>query len=55
VLSKIGAAFFTTRLEGTGLGVAQVRRLVGGLGGTFRIESVEGKGTEVIFTLPKTG
>lgn len=53
ILRKVGTPFFSTRPEGTGLGVAQCRRLVEGAGGTFRIESVEGQGTTVTFTLPK--
>ena len=53
VLRKVGTPFFSTRPEGTGLGVTQCRRLVEGAGGTFRIESVEGQGTTVTFTLPK--
>jgi signal transduction histidine kinase len=53
VLGKVGTPFFSTRPEGTGLGVAQCRRLVEGAGGTFKIESVEGQGTTVTFTLPK--
>ena len=53
VLRKVGTPFFSTRPEGTGLGVAQCRRLVEGAGGTFGIHSVEGQGTTVTFTLPK--
>ena len=53
VLRKVGTPFFSTRPEGTGLGVAQCRRLVEGAGGTFRIDSVEGQGTTVTFSLPK--
>jgi two-component system sensor histidine kinase DctS len=53
VLAKIGTPFFTTRPDGTGLGVGQVRRLVGSTGGTFDVESNEGKGTTVTFTIPK--
>ncbi|HEY2747730.1 MAG TPA: ATP-binding protein [Polyangia bacterium] len=53
VLDKAGTPFFSTRPEGTGLGVAQCRRLVEGAGGTFKIESVEGQGTTVTFTLSK--
>jgi signal transduction histidine kinase len=53
LLAKVGTPFFSTRPEGTGLGVAQCRRLVEGSGGTFKIESVEGQGTTVTFTLPK--
>ena len=52
-LQKIGTPFFTTRDEGTGLGVAQCKRLVGGLGGDFDIQSTAGRGTTVTFTVPK--
>jgi signal transduction histidine kinase len=53
VLRKAGTPFFSTRPEGTGLGVAQCRRLVEGAGGTFGMESVEGQGTTVTFVIPK--
>lgn len=53
VLRKVGTPFFSTRREGTGLGVAQCRRLVEGAGGSFQIESVDGQGTKVTFTIPK--
>ncbi|MCW5831316.1 MAG: hybrid sensor histidine kinase/response regulator [Labilithrix sp.] len=52
VLARLGTPFYTTREAGTGLGVAQVKRLVGRLGGELRIESTLGKGTTAIFTLP---
>lgn len=53
LLRKVGTPFFSTRREGTGLGVTQCRRLVEGAGGTFSIESTEGQGTKVTFTVPK--
>jgi two-component system response regulator PhcR len=53
VLARVGTPFFTTRKEGTGLGVAQCQRLVGKAAGTFRIDSQEGVGTIVSFTLPR--
>ena len=53
VLRQIGTPFFTTRPDGTGLGVAQCRRLVGREGGEVRIESREGEGTTVTVALPK--
>lgn len=53
VLSKIGTPFFTTRAEGTGLGVAQCQRLVGKAGGMFRVDSEVGLGTTVTFSLPR--
>jgi len=51
-LARMGTPFFTTRAEGTGIGVSQVRRLVGSVGGALKIESTEGKGTTVTFTVP---
>src|SRR5262249_30213074 len=38
VLGKLGTPFYTTRQSGTGLGIAQCKRLVGRLGGELRIE-----------------
>ncbi|HEY0192557.1 MAG TPA: ATP-binding protein [Kofleriaceae bacterium] len=52
VLSRVGTPFFTTRPEGTGLGLAQCQRLVGTVGGRFRIESERGVGTTVTIILP---
>ena len=52
VLAKVGTAFFTTKEEGTGLGIAQCRRLVANAGGEFSLESTVGKGTTVRFHLP---
>jgi signal transduction histidine kinase len=52
VLAKLGTPFYTTREHGTGLGVAQVKRLVGRLGGELSIQSSTGKGTTATFTLP---
>ena len=53
VLANVGKAFYTTRAEGTGLGIGQVQRLLGIAGGTFAIESAVGRGTTVTFTVPK--
>jgi two-component system, sensor histidine kinase and response regulator len=52
-LAKVGTPFFTTRREGTGLGVAQCQRLIGKAGGTFRIDSQLGVGSSVHFSLPR--
>lgn len=52
VLGRVGTPFFTTRPEGTGLGLAQCQRLVGTVGGRFRIESERGVGTTVTIILP---
>ncbi len=42
----------TRQTEGTGLGLALSKSLVEMHGGNFKIESVQGEGTTVIFTLP---
>jgi signal transduction histidine kinase len=44
--------FFTTRSDGTGLGLSNVRRLVGDAGGHLRIDSVPGTGTTVTVVFP---
>jgi signal transduction histidine kinase len=52
VLQRIGTPFFTTRAEGTGLGLAQCQRLIGTAGGRLKIESQQGIGTTVTIHLP---
>lgn len=52
VLNRVGTPFFTTRPDGTGLGLAQCQRLVGTAGGRLRIESERGIGTTVTIILP---
>ena len=52
VLKRVGTPFFTTRAQGTGLGLAQCQRLVGTAGGRLRIDSEPGKGTTVTVSLP---
>jgi len=51
-LNRVGTPFFTTRADGTGLGLAQCQRLIGTVGGRFRIESEQGIGTTVTIILP---
>ncbi|MBX3329138.1 MAG: HAMP domain-containing protein [Nitrospira sp.] len=53
-LSKIFDPFFTTKGqgEGSGLGLTVARRILRKFGGDLRIESVEGRGTACIVTLP---
>ncbi len=53
VLDRVGTPFFSTREEGTGLGISQCRRLVVGAGGRFEITSEPGRGTRVLFEIPK--
>jgi C4-dicarboxylate-specific signal transduction histidine kinase len=52
VLRKIGTPYFTTRAEGTGLGIANCHRLIGSAGGRIKIESEQGVGTTVTLLLP---
>jgi signal transduction histidine kinase len=52
VLHKVGTLFFTTRADGTGLGIANCQRLVGSAGGRLKIESTPGVGTTVTVLLP---
>ncbi|HZY05491.1 MAG TPA: HAMP domain-containing sensor histidine kinase [Anaeromyxobacteraceae bacterium] len=52
-LRRLGTPFFTTREDGTGLGVMLARGVVAQHGGTLRYESVPGKGTTVRATLPR--
>ncbi len=49
--------FFTTKGlgKGTGLGLAQIHGFAHQSGGTARIESAPGRGTEVAILLPRTG
>ena len=48
-------AFFTTKAQGTGLGLAVVRRIVDRIGGFMRIDSEPGRGTVVRVFFPRIG
>jgi signal transduction histidine kinase len=52
VLARIGTPFFTTREEGTGLGVALARATFVQHGGTLEYASAPGEGTTATATLP---
>jgi PAS domain S-box-containing protein len=52
VRERIFTPLFTTKSKGQGLGLAVVKRLVEGLGGTISFESWEGEGTEFRMELP---
>ena len=51
-LAKLDAAFFSTKVNGTGLGLPIARRIVAAHGGSLSIESREGQGTTVRVRLP---
>jgi len=51
-LQRLGTPFFTTREEGTGLGVALARSVMALHGGSLCYESEPGKGTTVTARLP---
>jgi signal transduction histidine kinase len=52
-LKKVGTMFFSTRPDGTGLGVAQTQRLIARAGGALDIQSREGAGTTVTLIVPR--
>ncbi len=51
-LAAAGTPFFTTRPEGTGLGVALARAVIAQHGGTLRFDSSPGGGTAALVQLP---
>lgn len=51
-LERLSTPFFTTKSDGTGLGLAVARHWVSEHGGTLKIESCEGEGTSVRVALP---
>lgn len=53
-LAHLGDPFYSTKPNGTGLGLMISRRLVQSHGGQLHIESVPGHGTTVTVTLPLT-
>lgn len=52
VRSKMFQAFFSTKSNGSGLGLPTVRKIVEAHNGTIRCESEPGKGTRFTITLP---
>lgn len=51
VLNHIFDPFFSTRKEGSGLGLALVRKMITELGGRVEVNSVQGKGTSFMIIL----
>jgi signal transduction histidine kinase len=55
VLARLGSPFFTTRAQGTGLGVLLARSVFTRHGGSLNFESTPGRGTAAIGSLPARG
>lgn len=53
-LSMLGKPFFTTKIDGTGLGIMVSKKIIQNHNGTLTIHSEEHKGTTVVITLPTT-
>lgn len=51
-LPRLGEPFFTTKPNGTGLGVAICRSIVWDMGGQIEFQSAPGRGTTVVLSLP---
>jgi signal transduction histidine kinase len=54
-LARLFEPMFTTKLRGVGLGLTVVQRTIEQHSGRVEIKSREGRGTEVMITLPLTG
>lgn len=52
-LEKITKAFFTTKKNGTGLGVYLSNEIIKAHGGYIKYNSIKNKGTKVVITIPK--
>jgi PAS domain S-box-containing protein len=47
--------FFTSKSDGTGLGLVIVKKLLGQMDGSIEVETLEGRGTTVLINLPVEG
>jgi signal transduction histidine kinase len=52
IINNLGKPFFTTKLNGTGLGLMVTNQIIKDHNGEMKIESNLGKGTKVIVSLP---
>lgn len=53
VLKRLGTPFFTTKAQGTGLGLFLTQRLVQSSGGDLQIRSESGRGTTCVVRFPR--
>ncbi|MFC5449437.1 PAS domain S-box protein [Paenibacillus aestuarii] len=54
LIEKIGSPFYTTKENGTGLGLVATQQIIHAHGGKLNITSVEGRGTTIQIQLPLT-
>jgi two-component system sensor histidine kinase FlrB len=54
IQERLFESFFTTRADGTGLGLSMVRGVAESAGGTVQVKSAPGAGSEFILRLPQT-
>lgn len=55
ILENLFKPFFTTKIDGTGLGLVIVKNIITRLSGDIDVQSKEGEGTAVIISLPEAG
>jgi len=55
VRARLFEPFYTTRADGTGLGLPLARRIARAHGGEIDVESAPGAGTTVVVRLPRAG
>jgi len=55
ILRQVAKPFFTTKAQGSGLGLFLSRRLLESVGGSLEIESQVGQGTRCRVSLPLRG
>jgi len=54
-LPKVFDLYFTTKPDGTGVGLAVTQQIASAHGGTIEVDSAPGRGTRMTIHLPKTG
>jgi signal transduction histidine kinase len=54
-LPKVFDLYFTTKPEGTGVGLAVTQQVVSAHGGTIEVDSAPGRGTRMTIHLPQAG